>query len=90
MNATVQALRAIPELQTALTAPHASNTSSPLPKALSALYASMARTTDAVMPLGFLQVLRAVVPRFGEIDRGKGGMSGYAQQGEHSKTFSLG
>jgi len=83
MNATLQSLRAIPELQTALSAPHATNASpTPLPKALSALYASMSRTTDAVMPVGFLQVLRTVVPQFGEVDRAKGGMmAGYAQQG---------
>lgn len=83
MNATLQSLRAIPELQTALSAPHATNASpTPLPKALSDLYASMSRTTDAVMPVGFLQVLRSVVPQFGEIDRSKGGMmAGYAQQG---------
>lgn len=83
MNATVQALRAIPELQTALSAPHAANTSSPLPRALAALYTSMARTTDAVVPMSFLQMLRVVVPQFGEIDRSHriGGMMGYAQQG---------
>lgn len=83
MNATVQALRAIPELQAALSAPHAANTSSPLPKALATLYDSMGRTTDAVVPGSFLQVLRIVVPQFGEIDRNHriGGMAGYAQQG---------
>lgn len=80
MNATIQALRAIPELQAALTAPHASSTSSPLPKSLSALYANMARTTDSVMPMAFLQTLRGVVPRFGELERGRG-VAGYAQQG---------
>ncbi|KAF7977861.1 hypothetical protein HWV62_2380 [Athelia sp. TMB] len=79
MNATVQSLRAIPELQAALLAPHASNTTSPLPKSLSTLYASMSRTTEPVMPLAFLQTLRMVVPRFGEMDR-RGGMAGYAQQ----------
>jgi ubiquitin carboxyl-terminal hydrolase 14 len=84
MNATIQALRAIPELQTALSAPHATNASpTPLPKALSMLYASMHRTTDAVMPMSFLHVLRTVVPQFGEVDRSKGGMlAGYAQQGK--------
>jgi ubiquitin carboxyl-terminal hydrolase 14 len=80
MNATVQALRAIPELQTALAAPHATNASpTPLPRALATLYTSMSRTTDAVMPMAFLQVLRGVVPQFGEIDR-RGGFAGYAQQ----------
>ncbi|KZP33186.1 cysteine proteinase [Athelia psychrophila] len=79
MNATVQSLRAIPELQAALLVPHASNTSSPLPKSLSTLYANMARTTESVVPLAFLSTLRQVVPRFGEIDR-RGGQAGYAQQ----------
>jgi ubiquitin carboxyl-terminal hydrolase 14 len=82
MNATVQALRAIPELQTALSAPHAANTSSPLPRELAALYGSMSRTTDAVVPMSFLQMLRVVVPQFGEIDRRHriAGMMAYAQQ----------
>lgn len=61
--------------------PHATNTSSPLPKSLSALYTQMSKTTDSVLPLAFLQTLRQVVPQFGEMDRsGKGGMGGYAQQ----------
>lgn len=42
----------------------------------------MGRTTDSIIPSQFLQVLRQVVPQFGEIDRSKGGMlAGYAQQG---------
>jgi|ERR1700691_1426713 ubiquitin carboxyl-terminal hydrolase 14 len=82
MNATLQSLRAIPELQVALSQPHATNaSSSPLPKALATLYTSMHRTTDAVMPMAFLQVLRTAVPQFGERDRREGIMAGYAQQG---------
>jgi ubiquitin carboxyl-terminal hydrolase 14 len=81
MNATLQSLRAIPELQVALSQPHATNaSSSPLPKALATLYTSMHRTTDAVMPMAFLQVLRTAVPQFGERDRREGIMAGYAQQ----------
>jgi ubiquitin carboxyl-terminal hydrolase 14 len=78
MNSTVQAIRAIPELQIAL------NTSSPLdifPRALRDLYLSMSRTTDSVIPHSFLSVLRNVVPQFNELDRSKSGpMIGYAQQ----------
>ncbi|KAH7882689.1 hypothetical protein F5I97DRAFT_301459 [Phlebopus sp. FC_14] len=71
MNATVQAMRAIPE-------------SSPLdvlPRALRDLYSNMSRTTESVVPTSFLTVLRQVVPQFNEIDRAKMGMlAGYAQQ----------
>jgi ubiquitin carboxyl-terminal hydrolase 14 len=79
MNATVQAMRAIPELQTALsTSPHLDV----LPRALRDLYSNMSRTTEGYIPNAFLTVLRQVVPQFGEIDRsGKNGMlGGYAQQ----------
>lgn len=84
MNATVQALRAIPELQVALTAP-ALHSTTPLPASLRDLYHNMSRTTDSITPIGFLQVLRQVNPQFAEVDRsGKGGMmggaGGYAQQ----------
>ncbi|KAH7913651.1 hypothetical protein BJ138DRAFT_1058705 [Hygrophoropsis aurantiaca] len=78
MNATVQAMRAIPELQTALT------TSAPLsilPKSLRDLYSNMSRTSEGVIPTQFLSALRQIVPQFGEMDRSKGGMmAGYAQQ----------
>ncbi|KIO05881.1 hypothetical protein M404DRAFT_15289 [Pisolithus tinctorius Marx 270] len=78
MNATIQAMRAIPELRIAL------GTSSPLdvlPKALRDLYNNMSNTTESVVPISFLTVLRQVVPQFGELDRSKAGMMpGYAQQ----------
>ncbi|KAG2078471.1 cysteine proteinase [Suillus decipiens] len=81
MNATVQAMRAIPELQTALsTSPHLDV----LPRALRDLYSNMSRTTEGYIPTTFLTVLRQVVPQFGEVDRsGKNGIlgpAGYAQQ----------
>jgi len=81
MNATVQALRAVPELQLALSAPGLP-AGSPLPKALSDLYKNMSSTTDTVNPNGFLQVLRQVNPQFAERDRGRMNniLSGYAQQ----------
>lgn len=53
-----------------------------LPKALRNLYDNMSRTTESVVPLAFLTVLRQVAPQFAEIGRSKsGGMGGYAQQG---------
>jgi len=67
MNATVQALRAIPELQNALkdyvptTGPQALLTG-----AMRDLYDSMGRTTEGFPPYSFLQVLRTVVPQFAE------------------------
>ncbi|EDR09383.1 uncharacterized protein LACBIDRAFT_190082 [Laccaria bicolor S238N-H82] len=80
MNATVQALRAIPELQVALTAP-ALHSTTPLPASLRDLYHNMSRTTDSITPIGFLQVLRQVNPQFAEVDRsGKGGMMGDAEE----------
>ncbi|KAG5729171.1 Ubiquitin carboxyl-terminal hydrolase 6, partial [Termitomyces sp. T112] len=80
MNASVQALRAIPELQIALTAPSLQS-ATPLPAALRDLYASMARTSDTVTPVAFLSTLRQVNPQFAEVDR-SGKLGGaYAQQG---------
>jgi ubiquitin carboxyl-terminal hydrolase 14 len=72
MNATVQALRAIPELQTAL---HAAATGAgvSLPGTLRDLYAQMGRTTEPVIPLAFLQALRAAAPQFAEVDRARAG-----------------
>ncbi|KAJ3886912.1 hypothetical protein GG344DRAFT_56594 [Lentinula edodes] len=94
MNSTVQALRAIPELQVALgvPSPNASSSSSStnpdlggtLPRPLRDLYANLSRTSDAVNPASFLNILRQVNPQFAERDRNrKGSMGiggGYAQQ----------
>ena len=79
MNATLQAMRAIPELQTALTtAP-----SGGLPGSLNTLYTEMSKTTSEVNPIMFLTALRQAFPQFAEIARGPGAMKGgYAQQGE--------
>ncbi|KAF8889053.1 hypothetical protein BD779DRAFT_1521718 [Infundibulicybe gibba] len=83
MNASIQALRVIPELQAALSTPAGTQSSSPLPLALQQLYTSMSRTTDSVTPTQFLHTLRQVNPQFAERARGGGipqGMGGYAQQ----------
>ncbi|EIN05233.1 cysteine proteinase [Punctularia strigosozonata HHB-11173 SS5] len=80
MNATVQAMRAIPELQQSLLA--TTGGTGPLSGALRELYSQMSRSTEGVIPLRFLQVLRQVVPQFGELDRSKSGAmaTAYAQQ----------
>ncbi|EJD05216.1 cysteine proteinase [Fomitiporia mediterranea MF3/22] len=85
MNATLQVLRAVPELQTALTSFRPSSSTSEgnssLTRALSDMYASLRTSVDPFTPLSFLSVLRQAVPQFGELARvGKGGMGGYAQQ----------
>lgn len=79
MNATLQAMRAIPELQVAL-----GSASGGLAGSLRALYSDMSKTTDEVTPVRFLSALRQQFPQFAEIARGKGGMQGmYAQQGNN-------
>ena len=97
MNATVQMLRAIPELQTALTgypaSPRAmeladrvvySSPASGLPAHLGQLYTSMSRTTDSFVPMQFLASLRQSFPQFAEVSRSGGAnkiLAAYAQQG---------
>ncbi|OBZ74933.1 Ubiquitin carboxyl-terminal hydrolase 6 [Grifola frondosa] len=79
MNATLQAMRAIPELQTALQA----GAPSTLSIALRNLYASMSHTTEPIVPGPFLTALRQAFPQFAEFSRGsssKGMMAAYAQQ----------
>jgi ubiquitin carboxyl-terminal hydrolase 14 len=75
MNATVQALRAIPELQTAL---ESAGGQSPLPQALGSLYTQMSRTTESVLPLQVLTALRQFAPQFAERARGPSGAGGSA------------
>ncbi|OSX58024.1 hypothetical protein POSPLADRAFT_1061110 [Postia placenta MAD-698-R-SB12] len=62
MNATLQAMRAIPELQIALQ----EGAPSGLPSALKSLYTQMSRTTESVVPGGFLASLRQAFPQFAE------------------------
>jgi ubiquitin carboxyl-terminal hydrolase 14 len=79
MNATLQSMRAIPELQTALEASQPSG----LPGSLKQLYTEMSKTTEEVTPILFLSALRQAFPQFAEIARGQGGAKGgYAQQGD--------
>ncbi|KAL7808101.1 ubiquitin carboxyl-terminal hydrolase 14 [Trichoderma aethiopicum] len=79
LNSTLQTLRFIPELQTALTTynPVAGTARADLAAQLSALYKSMGATQDSIPPMSFLSALRLVFPQFAE--KSKSG-SGYAQQ----------
>ncbi|KAH9851300.1 cysteine proteinase [Lenzites betulinus] len=71
MSATLQAMRAIPELQVALQSSHlCSSPSAGLPVALRNLYTEMAKTTDSVRPIAFLAALRHAFPQFAEMARG--------------------
>ncbi|KAI0673157.1 cysteine proteinase [Trametes maxima] len=80
MNATLQAMRAIPELQVALQ----SSSPSGLSLALRNLYTNMAKTTESVTPSAFVAALRHAFPQFAEQTRATGikGLlgGGYAQQ----------
>ncbi|KAI9058743.1 cysteine proteinase [Trametes sanguinea] len=81
MNATLQAMRAIPELQIALQ----SSTTPGLPMALRNLYSNMAKTTESVTPSAFLAALRQAFPQFAQQMSPSAGIKaliggGYAQQ----------
>jgi ubiquitin carboxyl-terminal hydrolase 14 len=72
MSATIQALRVIPELQTALAESRDLN---PVARTLRDLYVAMSHSTGGVMPLAFLTVLREAVPQFQERNRTGNGFS---------------
>ncbi|KAH7334508.1 cysteine proteinase [Rhizoctonia solani] len=78
MNSTVQALRAIPELQTALDPVTGTPTTGQhrLAMALRETYKAMGKTTEGFPPLILLTNLRAVFPQFGE----QSNAGHYAQQ----------
>lgn len=87
LNSTLQALRAIPELQESLVkydfrAQPGASAFAALPQAdittqLKNLFKSMGETTEGYMPLTFINALRQVYPQFAE--RSRTG-NGYAQQ----------
>ncbi|MCO5590147.1 hypothetical protein L7F22_044116 [Adiantum nelumboides] len=83
LNSTLQVLRAIPELQTALNefkgTMGSADGESNLTAALRDLYGSMGETSEAFPPLALLTILRQVAPQFAEMTSGAGGR-GYAQQ----------
>lgn len=69
MNATLQTLRAIPELQTALktyTPPAQPNPAARLTASLWHTFNEMQRTADGFTPAAFLALLRHLVPQFAE------------------------
>ncbi|KJZ70502.1 hypothetical protein HIM_10131 [Hirsutella minnesotensis 3608] len=84
LNSTLQTLRSIPELQTALTT-YSPNSSGLMPgmsqmdlaAQLSSLYAKMGKTQEAFPPMNFLTALRVVFPQFAEKAKSN---NGYAQQ----------
>jgi hypothetical protein len=64
-----------------------------LPRALRDLYNDISRTTEGYISSTFLNVLRQILPQFGEVDRsGKNViLGGFAQQGERfSAVFLVG
>ncbi|RFU79171.1 hypothetical protein TARUN_3058 [Trichoderma arundinaceum] len=79
LNSTLQTLRSIPELQTALTtySPLAGTARGDLAAQLSSLYRDMGATQESLPPMSFLSALRVVFPQFAE--KSKSG-PGYAQQ----------
>jgi ubiquitin carboxyl-terminal hydrolase 14 len=85
MNSTVQCLRTIPELQTALQAYSPggqSDANRRLTAEMRRLYQSMGQTTERMIPAMFLERLRVVAPQFAEQRPGQG----YAQQGRQGPT----
>ncbi|KAG8889023.1 Protein kinase [Tulasnella sp. 332] len=86
MNATIQALRSIPELRSGLQSytPSPANPaqlsgdiSGALTLALGSLYKDMSKTSEPFPPIHFLQLLRQANPQFAEMARSG---HGYAQQ----------
>ncbi|KAJ2632828.1 deubiquitinating enzyme, partial [Coemansia sp. RSA 1694] len=81
MNATLQCLKAVPELKRALDL-HAGGMGQSDPRknlaaSMRQLYDQLSESSDGVPPLVFLQFLRQVFPKFGAQDRQNGG---YMQQ----------
>lgn len=84
LNSTLQTLRSIPELQTALSkySPSSSGlmagmSQMDLAAQLSSLYKQMGQTQDAFPPMNFLNALRVVFPQFAEKAKSA---NGFAQQ----------
>ncbi|BEI82925.1 hypothetical protein CcaverHIS002_0307930 [Cutaneotrichosporon cavernicola] len=77
LNSTLQALRAVPQLQTALE--NFSSSSGPesrLTMSVKNLYSGMAQTTEPVTPFALISNLRTLAPQFAEQDQ----RGGFAQQ----------
>ncbi|KAI9209280.1 uncharacterized protein BJ171DRAFT_576853 [Polychytrium aggregatum] len=80
MNATIQCLRAIPELSTALSAlPAGSDGNTRLAASLRDLLKNLSISSDSITPLVFLQVLRLAYPQFSQADN-RGFMQQDAQE----------
>ncbi|KAF8308379.1 cysteine proteinase [Clavulina sp. PMI_390] len=84
MNATLQVLRGVPELHTALDGfNRRGDGAADLTAAMRDLYVDMGKTTDDMPPIRFLQLLRQLYPRFAEMRQGH-----FAQQGRCSQVCS--
>lgn len=80
MNATLQCLRAIPELQTCLATiseTMGADSRRNIPISLRELFKELTKTGEPVMPMVFLTILQTAFPQFGERG-GRGG--GFMQQ----------
>ncbi|TXT13476.1 hypothetical protein VHUM_00843 [Vanrija humicola] len=70
LNSTLQALRTVPELQTALEGASSSNSAEGrLTTSLKNLYTGMSKTADAVSPFALVTNLRTLAPQFAEQDQ---------------------
>ncbi|KAG5458090.1 MAG: hypothetical protein BJ554DRAFT_1759 [Olpidium bornovanus] len=81
-NATLQCLRAIPELHTKLALYHGGVTGMDqqgnMTAALRDLYSQLGKSTESLPPMVFLQMLRSLFPQFAQTTQGV-----YAQQDAH-------
>ncbi|WOO77819.1 Ubiquitin carboxyl-terminal hydrolase 6 [Vanrija pseudolonga] len=70
LNSTLQALRTVPELQTALEGASSSNSAEGrLTVSLKNLYTGMSKTADPVSPFALVTNLRTLAPQFAEQDQ---------------------
>lgn len=83
MNATLQCMRAIPELNTALSQFQGSlrpgDTNEAITAALRDVFRDLGNNGQSVMPFVFLEVFRMAFPQFAQMSS-EGGHRGYAQQ----------
>jgi hypothetical protein len=88
MNASLQALRTIPELKTALSSYTSTGFTAPegrLTSQLKSLFGGMDQTTEPIPPYMFLQTLRQIAPQFAEQSQ----HGGFAQQGRFESSTSF-
>jgi len=69
LNAVVQCLKAIPELNTVLQSFSAHSLNPSVSKTLGSLFQSMAKTEDVVAPYQFVSLFRQAFPRFASVNQ---------------------